>query len=126
MVLESDGESSSACLEDELRNTQGAASLQNAMRNARRASNFLKALSHETRLTILYLLSERDRTVSELETLLSLRQPAVSQQLARLRLEGIVNTRRDGKAIYYSIAHDDTRKVVSLVYSVFFAGNDRS
>jgi DNA-binding transcriptional ArsR family regulator len=126
MNLESDGESFGASLEEELKNPQGSAQLQNAMRNVRRASNFLKALSHETRLMLLCLLSERDRTVSELEALLSLRQPAVSQQLARLRLEGIVNSRRDGKAIYYSIADDNTRKVVSLIYSVFCAGDGRS
>ena len=89
------------------------------LRKARKASNFLKALSHENRLLLLCLLAERERTVSELEALLSLRQPVVSQQLARLRLDQLVTTRRDGKAIYYSLANDDVRRVISVIYDIF-------
>lgn len=93
--------------------------LDQLLRKARKASNFLKALSHENRLLLLCLLAERERTVSELETLLSLRQPVVSQQLARLRLDQLVTTRRDGKAIYYSLANDDVRRVISVIYDIF-------
>ena len=89
------------------------------MQNARRASEFLKALAHETRLLLLCLLSERERSVSELENLLSLRQPTVSQQLARLRLDGLVTTRRDGKTIYYRINDDDVRRVIAVMYDIF-------
>jgi DNA-binding transcriptional ArsR family regulator len=89
------------------------------MKNARRASDFLKALAHENRLLLLCLLSERERSVTELEELLSLRQPAVSQQLARLRLDGIVKTRRNGKTIYYSLADTDTLKFVKVIYEMF-------
>lgn len=89
------------------------------MRKARRASDFLKALSHENRLLLLCLLAERERTVTELENLLSLRQPMVSQQLARLRLDRLVTTRRDGKAMYYSLANDDVRRVISVIYDIF-------
>ncbi|MGE3832843.1 MAG: ArsR/SmtB family transcription factor, partial [Parvibaculaceae bacterium] len=64
---------------------------------ARKASEFLKALAHENRLLILCILAERERSVTELEQLLSLSQPTVSQQLARLRLDGLVDTRRDGR-----------------------------
>ena len=70
---------------------------------ARMASDILKALSHETRLVILWLLSEHERSVSELETLLALPQAAVSQQLARLRLDRLVTTRREGRVIRYSL-----------------------
>lgn len=70
------------------------------MRRARDASDFLKAMSHESRLLLLCLLAERERSVTELEEILSLRQANVSQQLARLRLDGLVDTRRDGKAVY--------------------------
>ncbi|MFY9639811.1 MAG: metalloregulator ArsR/SmtB family transcription factor [Rhodomicrobium sp.] len=87
--------------------------------SARRASDFLKALAHETRLLLLCLLSERERSVTELENLLSLRQPTVSQQLARLRLDGLVTTRREGKTIYYRINDDDVRRVISVVYDIF-------
>ena len=89
------------------------------MRNARDASDLLKALSHESRLLVLCLLAEKERSVGELEQILALRQPTVSQQLARLRLDGLVDTRRDGKTVYYSIADDDVRRVIEVIYAIF-------
>lgn len=89
------------------------------MRKARKASDFLKALSHENRLLLLCLLAEKERSVSELENILSLRQPTVSQQLARLRYDGLVNTRRDGKTIFYSIASEDVRRVITVIYDIY-------
>ncbi len=71
--------------------------------HAEAAAALLKALSHEGRLMILCHLVRGEKSVSELEALIGQRQAAVSQQLARLRLEGLVSTRRDGKAIYYTI-----------------------
>ena len=68
---------------------------------------------------ILCYLADGERSVTELEDLLSARQPAVSQQLARLRIEGLVDARRDGKTIYYSIADDRTRKAVEFLYNMF-------
>ena len=87
--------------------------------NAKRATNFLKALAHESRLMILCILAEGEKSVSELEDLLNLRQPTVSQQLARLRADGLVSTRRDGKAIYYRLASEETRVVIGAIYDVF-------
>jgi ArsR family transcriptional regulator len=87
--------------------------------NATDASNFLKALSHEGRLMILCHLVSGEKSVTELEELLSARQAAVSQQLSRLRLEGLVVPRRDGKAIYYSLADDRPRRMLELVYEMF-------
>jgi DNA-binding transcriptional ArsR family regulator len=89
------------------------------MKNARAASDFLKALAHENRLLLLCLLSERERSVTELEELLSLRQTTVSQQLARLRLDDLVTTRRDGKTVYYSLADENTLKFVKVIYEMF-------
>jgi DNA-binding transcriptional ArsR family regulator len=107
-------------LENELRDgAEFSPELDQLMRKARRASDFLKALSHENRLLLLCLLAERERTVTELENLLSLRQPMVSQQLARLRLDRLVTTRRDGKAMYYSLANDDVRRVITVIYDIF-------
>ena len=57
--------------------------------------------------------------MSELEDILSLRQPTVSQQLARLRADGLVSTRRDGKAIYYNLASAEARVVIGAIYDVF-------
>jgi DNA-binding transcriptional ArsR family regulator len=93
--------------------------LDQLMRKARDASDFLKALSHESRLLLLCLLAEGERSVTELENILSLRQPTVSQQLARLRFDGMVTTRRDGKTIYYSLANNDVRQVISVIYDIF-------
>lgn len=87
--------------------------------NAKRAANFLKALSHESRLMILCILAEGEKSVTELEHMLCLRQPTVSQQLARLRSDGLVTTRRDGKAIYYTLASEDARAIIGVVYEVF-------
>ncbi len=87
--------------------------------SARDATELLKALAHESRLLILCLLIERERTVSELEQILKLRQSAVSQQLARLRADDLVEARRDGKNIYYSIARPEVVAVVSSLYQAF-------
>ena len=93
--------------------------LQRMWKNATAASDYLKALGNESRLLVLCLLCERERSVTELEQLLALRQPTVSQQLARLRLDGLVQTRRDGKAIYYSLADESTRRFIKLIYETF-------
>lgn len=112
----------SSDIETELRDgAEYSPELDLLMRRARKASNFLKALSHENRLLLLCLLAERERSVTELENILSLRQSAVSQQLARLRYDGMVETRRDGKTIYYSLANDDVRRMISVVYDIFCA-----
>ena len=86
---------------------------------AEEAANFLKALSHEGRLMILCHLTTGEKSVTELENLLDSRQAAVSQQLARLRLEGLVSCRRDGKAIYYSLSDPKARRMLDLVYEMF-------
>ncbi len=83
------------------------------------ASNFLKAISHEGRLMILCHLVTGEKSVTELENLLSARQAAVSQQLSRLRLEGLVQPRRDGKTIYYSLTDERPRRILEVVYDLF-------
>lgn len=91
---------------------------------ARKASDILKALSHETRLMILWLLSDSEKSVSELEDLLALPQAAVSQQLARLRLDKLVTTRREGRIIHYSISSDEISDVVSALQDLLCATAD--
>jgi len=97
--------------------------LDRMVENAKRASDFLKALAHESRLMILCILAEGEKSVSELEDLLNLRQPTVSQQLARLRADGLVSTRRDGKAIYYKLASEEARIIIGAIYDVFCRKN---
>ena len=89
--------------------------------HAREASELLKALAHEGRLMILCDLLHGEKSVGELEALLSRRQASVSQQLARLRLEGLVSTRRDGRTIYYAIANDRVRSIIGALYDSFCA-----
>jgi DNA-binding transcriptional ArsR family regulator len=83
------------------------------------ASAMLKAISHEGRLMILCHLVQGEKSVTELEELLAARQAAVSQQLARLRLEGLVTTRRDGKTIYYSLSDERPKKILETLYTLF-------
>lgn len=107
-------------IEHELRDgPEYSPELMQFMNKARKASDFLKALAHENRLLLLCLLAERERSVTELENILSLRQAMVSQQLARLRLDGLVATRREGKQIYYSLATEDVRQVIAVIYDIF-------
>jgi ArsR family transcriptional regulator len=53
-----------------------------------------------------------------------MRQAAVSQMLARLREEGLVSTRRDGKAVYYSLANEQVSEVIGLLYRQFCAPSE--
>jgi len=87
--------------------------------HARKTSELLKALSHESRLLILCLLSDGEKSVSELEELMSMPQAAVSQQLARLRFDRLVRTRREGRTIYYSIADDDVVSLIEMLQEFF-------
>ena len=98
--------------------------MEKMVKNAQRASNFLKAISHEGRLMILCHLASGEKSVTELEALLSARQAAVSQQLTRLRLEGLVTPRREGKAIYYSLTDDRPRQIIEVVYDLFCRADD--
>lgn len=83
------------------------------------AAALLRTLSHGGRLLILCHLSSGEKTVRELENLLGLRQAAVSQQLARLRQEGLVQPRRAGKTILYRVADPRAARLVAEVYEIF-------
>ena len=95
-------------------------------RSAQSAAAYLKTLAHEGRLMILCHLGSGEKSVGELEELLEIRQAAVSQMLARLREEGLVTTRREGKTIYYSLADQNTYEVIGLLYRLFCGPADQS
>ena len=78
-----------------------------------------KMIRWTSRLLILCNLLDGEKSVGELESFLDLRQSTVSQQLARLRLEGLVAARREGKTIYYSIVNERVRAVIGVLYSAF-------
>ncbi|UWQ80105.1 metalloregulator ArsR/SmtB family transcription factor [Leisingera sp. S132] len=90
--------------------------------SAAAATAFLKTLAHEGRLMILCHLSAGEKSVSELEKLLELRQAAVSQMLARLREDGLVKARRNGKSVFYSLNNGNTEEIIALLYKQFCNG----
>ena len=86
---------------------------------AEEATAALRVLGNEDRLLLLCQLSQGEKSVSELEELLDLHQPTLSQQLGVLRSEGVVNTRRDGKRIYYSVADQKVLELLSKLYDLY-------
>ena len=87
--------------------------------SASRTCGMLKTLSNPDRLLLLCQISQGERCVSDLEEALDIHQPTLSQQLAVLRDEGLVNTRRDGKRIYYSVASKEAMAVMQVLYEQF-------
>ncbi|MGY3439169.1 MULTISPECIES: ArsR/SmtB family transcription factor [unclassified Marinovum] len=87
--------------------------------SAKLAAGYLKTLAHEGRLMILCHIGQGEMSVGALEETLGMRQAAVSQMLARLRDEGLVTTRREGKTIYYTLADDRTRRMIELLYEYY-------
>ena len=87
--------------------------------HARAATELLKALAHESRLMILCMLVEGEKSVGELEQLMDLRQSNVSQQLARLRLDGLVIARRDGQSMYYAIKSEEAQLLIGLLNEMY-------
>lgn len=87
------------------------------------AANIFKALGHEGRLLILCHLSSGEKSVNELENMLDARQSAVSQQLARLRMQGLVTNRREGQTIYYSIKDQRIMELLRAFGTIFCASS---
>ena len=79
----------------------------------------LKLLANEDRMLLMCQLSQGELCVSELETQLGIRQPTLSQQLGVLRVEGVVNTRRQGKNIYYSVADPAMLEIVAVLHRLY-------
>ena len=91
-----------------------------AMReSAQSACGLMKALSNPDRLLLLCELAQGERNVGELETELGILQPTLSQQLAVLREAELVETRREGKSIYYRIASEPAVAVMEVLYDQF-------
>jgi DNA-binding transcriptional ArsR family regulator len=79
----------------------------------------LKVLANEDRLLLLCQLSQGEMCVSELEEALDIHQPTLSQQLGVLRTEGVVETRRQGKNIYYSVADPALLEILAVLYRLY-------
>ena len=87
--------------------------------NARLASSMLKAMSNERRLLILCQLVHGERTVSQLENVVGLSQSALSQHLAVLRQNDLVQTRREAQSIYYSLAGPVPQAIIETLYRLY-------
>ncbi|HQU67893.1 MAG TPA: metalloregulator ArsR/SmtB family transcription factor [Albidovulum sp.] len=86
---------------------------------AARAVALLKSLSHEGRLQILCLLVDGDLNVTQLAEALGTSPVTVSQQLMRLRAEGIVQPRREGKSVFYHLAREEVAVIVAVLRDTF-------
>ena len=83
------------------------------------ACRLMKVLSNPDRLMLLCQLSQGEKRVGELEEILGIVQPTLSQQLTVLRDEELVTTRRDGKNIYYQIASPQALAVMNVLFEQF-------
>lgn len=91
-----------------------------AMRGAAfEAATLMRALSHPDRLLLLCQLSQGEACVSDLEIACSVFQPSLSQHLGVLRREGLVETRREGKHVFYRVADDNALAVLQVLYERF-------
>jgi DNA-binding transcriptional ArsR family regulator len=88
------------------------------------AAGLMKALGNESRLMILCALAEGELSVSDLNTIVPLSQSALSQQLARLRTQGVVKTRRESQTIFYSLADGPADRVISLLHDLYCGTKD--
>lgn len=93
-----------------------ATDLSSLQARAEQASALLKAMAHPDRLILLCRLSEGEFCVGELEDALSIRQPSLSQQLGILRQEGLVDARRQGKHVFYSLKSVEAAEVMAVLH----------
>lgn len=93
--------------------------LEELQSNAVRAESFLKAIANRHRLMILCQLHGGEMSVTSLNQKLDLSQSALSQHLARLREDDLVQTRRESQTIYYSLANKDVERVIALLWEIY-------
>lgn len=98
--------------------------LQKLEENARRASVLLKAMSNQHRLMILCQIATQEKSVGELEEIIGLSQSALSQHLARLRRDNLVQTRRDAQTIFYSLKGEEAQTVIETLYNLYCADDN--
>lgn len=89
---------------------------------AARVADLLKVAANPNRLRILYLLTQGECSVSEIEQRLGIRQPTLSQQLGELRNAEVVVTRREHKAVFYSLADPRMRALLEAFDDILIAG----
>lgn len=85
------------------------------------ASAFLKKLSNPDRLQVACALVEGEKSVRQLEDMLGIRQPGLSQQLAELRAAGLISARKEGKAVFYTLADERVKIFIATMHQLFCA-----
>ncbi|WP_456296151.1 metalloregulator ArsR/SmtB family transcription factor [Vibrio sp. AK197] len=93
--------------------------LQEMEKNSAKAVVLLKAMANERRLQILCLLHDSELSVGELCAKLSLSQSALSQHLAWLRRDGLVNTRKEAQTVFYTLSSGEVKKVIQLLHRLY-------
>jgi len=86
---------------------------------ARKAVSLLKLLGNEDRLLLLCQLAQGEYSVGQLEEMLEIHQPTLSQQLGVLRRAGLVSTRKEGKQVYYRMADESAIAVINTLYEQY-------
>lgn len=99
----------------------GMVDLESMQASAMRASALLKSMGNPHRLMVLCQLAKGERSVGELERVIGLSQSALSQHLARLRRDDLVQTRRSAQTIYYSLAGPEAKAVIATLYQLYCA-----
>jgi DNA-binding transcriptional ArsR family regulator len=97
--------------------------MKDLQKTAGTVSELMKSLGNPKRLLLLCQLVEGEKSVSELAQLTAMREPAVSQQLALLRKDGIVAARRDGQNVLYDLVRGDVRKLIAFLYATYCRPN---
>jgi DNA-binding transcriptional ArsR family regulator len=90
---------------------------------AEQASNLMRSLSHPQRLLVLCALVGGEKTVAELRQELDIEQVPMSQQLMRLRADGLVDARREGTTVSYSIVRPEVQTVIGALHLAFCSPN---
>ena len=86
---------------------------------AAEAADLMRSLSHPQRLLVLCALVDGEKSVAELRERLDIEQVPMSQQLMRLRADGLVEARREGTSVYYHIARPEVLTIVSALHTAF-------
>ncbi len=89
------------------------------LENCSRVATILKSMAHPQRLFILCRLHQKECTVTELEGLTEASQPQISQHLQRMRHEGLVDSRRDGNYVYYSVRDDHVKVLLDALEELY-------
>jgi len=92
--------------------------------NASKASELLKVMANQSRLMILCNLLDGEKSVQQLQGHVGLSQSALSQQLAILRGQRLVSTRREAQSVYYSLASEEAETLIGTLYEIYC--NDKS